>query len=350
MVLTPTFFITICALLVSVSGTPAIANQRFVDDAQRAVVVPDKVSRVFAAGAPAEILLYTLVPEMLAGFNHMPNEATQELMPAEFRTPVQIKRLPNANDGLNDAELLALRPDVYIDYGDINADYVNSVRNIQRRTGIPAIILDGSLDKIPDTYRRLGKLLGVSARGEALARQTEHILTTYRAMVRKLAAPPRVYLACSGDIAMPCLDGERSSEPTRWLGVVNVASEAKVEPTRRVIAADLVSWRPDVIVASTPESADHLLNDANWQLVAAVAARRVHAPPNLPFNWGPRPPSVNRLPGLMWLAYVLSGRPFDAELRADLKAFFSSFYHIEVSDAQLNKLLDVSSADKSASP
>lgn len=45
----------------------AAAAQTFTDDAGRNVVLPARVERVFAAGAPAEVLLYTLVPEKLAG-------------------------------------------------------------------------------------------------------------------------------------------------------------------------------------------------------------------------------------------------------------------------------------------
>ena len=53
----------------------AEAQTAFKDDAGRSVVLPASVDRVFAAGAPAEILLYTLVPEKLAGRNHQPPEA-----------------------------------------------------------------------------------------------------------------------------------------------------------------------------------------------------------------------------------------------------------------------------------
>jgi len=76
-----------------------------------------------------------------------------------------------------------------------------------------------------------------------------------------------------------------------------------------------------------------------WQTLAAVAAGRVYAPPDLPFNWGPRPPSVNRVAGLIWLAYAACGRPFDDEFRDDLRRLFAAFYHVTPSDAQLGQLV-----------
>ena len=78
----------------------AQAQARFTDDAKRSVTLPGHVSRVFAAGAPAEVLLYTLVPDMLVGRNHMPTAAALEFMPPELRSPKPIKNLPDR--GTND--------------------------------------------------------------------------------------------------------------------------------------------------------------------------------------------------------------------------------------------------------
>ena len=77
----------------------------------------------------------------------------------------------------------------------------------------------------------------------------------------------------------------------------------------------------------------------NGTAAVAVAAGRVYAPPDLPFNWGPRPPSVNRLPGLIWLAYVARGRPFDNEFHEDVSRFLTAFYHVTPTAAQLDRLL-----------
>ena len=59
-------------LLVSIVLCPAWGQDPFVDDAGRRVALPASVEKVFAAGAPAEVLLYTLVPEKLAGRNMVP--------------------------------------------------------------------------------------------------------------------------------------------------------------------------------------------------------------------------------------------------------------------------------------
>ncbi len=332
----------LCAALFFLAfATQTRAQSSFVDDAQRSVALPHSINRVFAAGAPAEVLLYTLAPEKLVGRNHMPMPAALPFMPPTLRSPVQIMRLPDADDADNDAELLALKPDIYIDYGDVTADYVNSVINVQQRTGIPGIILDGGIEHIAATYRKLGAALGIEHRGELLARQTERILSKYRGSLQRSATTPRVYLACSASGNIPCLEGERNGEVVKLLGAINVAGTLDSAPRRPVTIEEIKAWNPDVIIASSAEAAVRIASDAEWQSIPAVAAHRVFAPPSVPFNWGPRPPSVNRLMGLIWLAYVLPGRPFDAAFFSDTSDFFRHFYHVTLSDAQLHSVVGV---------
>ena len=55
--------VPVAAVAVLVSMTPTVFTQTaFVDSAKRRVELPARVSRVFAGGAPADVLLYTLVP------------------------------------------------------------------------------------------------------------------------------------------------------------------------------------------------------------------------------------------------------------------------------------------------
>jgi iron complex transport system substrate-binding protein len=119
-------------LLLCLCCIEAAAQQSFVDDAQRQVELPTTIDRVFAAGAPAELLLYTLVPEKLAGRNQLPPPAALELIPPQFRSPIAITNLPDRDDPRDDAELVALNVDVYIDYGAVDEDYVAALEAISK--------------------------------------------------------------------------------------------------------------------------------------------------------------------------------------------------------------------------
>jgi iron complex transport system substrate-binding protein len=295
---------------------------------------------VFAAGAPAEVLLYTLVPEMLAGRNRPPEGDAVEFFPPAYRNPVFIKQLPEVDNPAADAELLALKPDVYIDYGTVQEDYIASVEAVQRRTRIPGLILDGALTRIPETYRRLGSALGAGARGDRLAAAAESLLTTYRGRLSASSAPPRVYLACSADGFVPCLEDDSAGESLRWLGGVNVAGSRATAPRRPRTIDEIKALKPDaIVVTGAPGTAARLRANPVWQAVEAVVAGRVYQYPGLPYSWGARPPSVNRLPGLVWLEYVVARRPFDEQFTAQIHAFFSDFYHVQLTQQQLRTLV-----------
>ncbi len=330
-------FVSMTTLWISFGGAVACAQEPFTDDAQRRVTLPEDVTRVFAAGAPAEVLLYTLVPEMLGGRNHVPPEAALELIPPEYRAPALITNLPDRDDPRYDAELLALGVDVYVDYGTVDSDYVEALEAISERTRIPGIILDGRLTNIPAVYRGLGVAFGVPDRGERLAAEAERILSKYRGV---LAAPGvRVYLACSQNGTTPCLEGHSFGEAAQWLGATNTGGTTQTAPRRPLNMEEIRASAPDVIIAASKASAASLQADPAWREIAAVAASRVHAPPDLPFNWGPRPPSVNRLLGLIWMAYVLPARPFDEAFFGDVRTFFETFYHVTPTPEQLRRLI-----------
>ena len=323
--------VAICALCPASART----QTRFNDDAKRNVALPAHVSRVFAAGAPAEVLLYTLVPEMLVGRNHMPTTASLELMPPAFRSPTPIKKLPDRDDPRYDDELLQLKPDVYIDYGTIDDDYVAALEAISGRTKVPALIFDGRLTAIPTMYRRLGTALGVPDRGEKLAAEAQRLLDKFS----NSAASVRVYLACSRDSLMPCVQGHPFGETAELLGAVNTAGTTAPSPKRPLTVQEVRLSKPDAIVAASQLSADIMRNDPEWHEVDAVASGRVYFPPDQPFSWGPRPPSVNRLLGVIWMAYALRAKPFDDAFFADVTSAFETFYHFTPTREQIGKLV-----------
>ena len=66
----------------------------------------------------------------------------------------------------------------------------------------------------------------------------------------------------------------------------------------------VLAWDPDTIVTWDDASTDAVRTDPAWAGVAAVKHGRVYLSPGLPFGWIDRPPSLNRLIGLRWLAGV----------------------------------------------
>ncbi len=223
------------------------------DGADRAVQVPARVERVFPAGPPAAIMLYTLAPELLLGWPRANSPEEREFLIPDIASRPEVGRITGRGNTANLEVVLALKPDLILDVGSINTTYISLADRVQEQTGIPYALLDGRFDGTPAAYRILGN--------------------------------------------------------------------------------------PDVIITIDQEFAANVHNDRAWAPVAAVRARRVHLSPKLPFGWVDFPPSVNRLIGLWWLAKILYPDLFPEDLRALTGDFYRRYYHVALSDAQIDRVL-----------
>src|SRR6266849_33734 len=130
------------------------------DGAGRAVPVPARVERVFPAGPPAAIMLYTLAPELLLGWPRANRPEEREFLLPDIGSRPETGRLTGRGNTANLEVVLTLRPDLIIDIGSIDATYVSLADRVQQQTGIPYALLDGRFDAIAASYRLLGDLTG----------------------------------------------------------------------------------------------------------------------------------------------------------------------------------------------
>ena len=105
----------------------------------------------------------------------------------------------------------------------------------------------------------------------------------------------------------------------------------------------VLAWNPQVIIAwddVVRGGADELIRtDANWSTIDAVKDGKVYTMPNVPFSWCDRPPSVNRILGIQWIANTLYPDAYDVDMIEVTKEFYSLFYHANVTDEQAREIL-----------
>ncbi len=323
------------ALLTSRSARAAT----IVDGAGRAVPVPARVERVFPAGPPAAIFLYTLAPELLLGWPRANRPEERELLLPDVGGRPEVGRITGRGNTANLEVVLALKPDLILDVGSINPTYVSLADRVQQQTGIPYALLDGRFDGLAQAYRTLGALIGRTEAGEELARTTEE---TIRAITERTAgiskgSRPRVYYARGPRGLETGLGGSINVETIELLAQ-NVAGETR-GGLANVSIEQVLLWNPDVIITIDQDFAANVRNDPAWAPIKAVRDGRVHLSPKLPFGWVDFPPTVNRLIGLKWLANILYPTLFPEDLRALTRDFYSRFYHVTPSEAQIDRVL-----------
>src|SRR5258708_18885390 len=98
--------------------------QTLSDAAGRAVPLPAKVSRVFPAGPPAAILLYTLAPDLLIGWPRANRPEECAYMLPEICGRPEVGRITGRGNTANLETVLTLKPDLILDVGSTTATFV----------------------------------------------------------------------------------------------------------------------------------------------------------------------------------------------------------------------------------
>lgn len=324
------------ALIAPPAGSAATA---VADAAGRAVPVPAKLSRVFPAGPPAAILLYTLAPDMLIGWPRANRPEECAYMLPEICTRPEVGRITGRGNTANLETVLVLKPDLILDVGSTSATFVSLADRVQEQTQIPYALLDGRFGAIATTYRTLGELIGRAGDAEQHARYAEDALKTILSRIAPIVASERtrVYYARGPKGLATGLGGSINVE-TIELIARNVAGETQ-GGLANVSIEQILVWNPEVIVTIDQEFAATVRNDPSWASIRAVRDNRVHLSPKMPFGWVDFPPSVNRLMGLWWLAKILYPERFPEDLRVLTQDFHSRFYHVTPTTAQIDHVL-----------
>jgi iron complex transport system substrate-binding protein len=327
----------VAAALVTVGTSTARAG--VTDATGRALSAPEKVARVFPAGPPAAILLYTLAPDLLLGWPRANRPEECAYMLPDVCTRPEVGRITGRGNTANLESVLALKPDLILDVGSTSTTFVSLAERVQQQTGIPYALLDGRFDAIPATYRKLGELIGRHDEAENFARYADDTLKTIDGRTAAIAPSnrPRVYYARGPRGLITGLGGSINVETIELLAQ-NVAG-GNEGGLANVSIEQVLLWNPDVIITIDQDFAASVYGDPSWASVNAVRNGRVHLSPKMPFGWVDFPPSVNRLIGLWWLANILYPDRFHEDMRALTRDFYTMFYHRTPSDVRIDHVL-----------
>jgi iron complex transport system substrate-binding protein len=328
------------SLLALVASVVCAADTRQVSDATgRNINIPEKITRVYAAGPPASVFVFALAPDKLAGWTRALRPQEEIFLPKKYWDLPELGRLTGRGNTANVEVILAAKPDLIVDAGSVAPTFVSLAERVREQTGIPYLLYDGSFARTAETFRDLGVVLGEEARGKLLAKYIENTLAAIDKKIATVPADkrPRVYYARTPSGLQTALQGSINVEVLDVLGTVNVAGKGPGGLTN-VSLEQVLDWNPDVIVTTDPNFYAQVYKDPRWGSIAALKAKRVYLSPHLPFCWFDFPPGPNRIVGLHWLAKILYPDLFKEDLRPKVKEFYRLFYHREPSDEMLEAL------------
>ncbi|MGH1571618.1 iron ABC transporter substrate-binding protein [Methylobacterium sp. P31] len=337
---------SLAGTLIFLALAAGAAARPFTDAAGRTVELPDRVERVLAAGPPAAVLLYTLAPDLLAGWVSAPRPEALPYLEPRTRTLPAFGRLTGRGGTANVEAVLAAKPDLIVDSGSLGPTYASLADRVQAQTGIPYILLDGSFARTPETYRQLGAALGRQADADALAADARELTDKVAKAVGSVPEEkrPRVYYARGSRGLETGFAGSINTELVEAAGGRNVAQGGDGR-LGSVSPEQVLAWNPDVIVTLDPAFAASLRGDPLWRDVRAVQSGRIYVAPLQPFPWFDAPPGVNRVIGLRWLAGLLHPDLFPESMPDIVRAFYRRFYHVDLDAAQAASLLAPAAPD-----
>ena len=329
-------------------ATQETAETREITDmAGRKVTVPtaENIESVFSAGPVAAIFLYMVAPDKLLGWNYELNDVEKSIILDKYQD------LPNfgMGDAVNYEAVIAANPTIAINSGKINDAMVSDCDALSESLGIPVVAVDNELNNSAEAFRFMGELLGVEDHAEELAQYAEQVFTDINALSdipeeKKVS----VYFGNGEDSLETAPRGSQHAQILDVINAVNVADLELGDGSRVQISAEqLLAWDPDVIVVngepkadkSGSSAAEDILSNPDYASLKAVQDQKVYGTPNAPFSWVDRPAGPNRLIGMRWFSALIYPKYIICDINEEIHKFFDLFYHVDLSDEQLENVL-----------
>ena len=298
---------------------------------------PSYIHRVISAGAPTDQLLLALVPEKLLGFSSL-NLTNSDLFTAQLRNLPRLGRLSGRGSTLSLESLMTLEPDIIIDSGNVDETYHSLAKRVSEQTGIPYVLIDGTLKYSPTKFRQTGAILGVTEKADNLAKIAQQYLDDALLFASQQKEKKRFYLARGAKGLQTGAKGSIHTEAIELLGFENIADLPEFTGLTEVSLEQLLIWDPDIIITQDENAYQKIMQSPIWQNIQAVKQQQVLLFTGLPFGWLDGPPGINRLIGMRRLQSHCDSRIKEIALY-DLQHYFSHFYHTQLSTEQCQQLL-----------
>lgn len=299
----------ICLLLLLFPSTladPTLPSGTYTDHGGRLVDMPPTVKKVFTTTETGCFLAYAVESDSITGWN-------RGLSPEiEFAIQPQYTNLPTLgtwNETYKTIQLdtiLQQQPDLIIHYAPANQENVELANEIQDFLGVPTILVDNSLQHLPEALRLLGQLLGREVRGQALATFVENHL----AQMSDFQGMQVGYAPIPVHIVSSCEPGH-FDELLTLAGMIEMVTWSDQPPL------------PDFVLIMPHTVADP------YKAIQTEGHKRIYQIPSFPSNWL-EPGSIFSLLGLEWLHSIAYPTSYAADLPATYKAFMEVFFQINV--------------------
>lgn len=317
--------------------TQDVDKIEFTDDLGRVVEIPREIKKVLSSGPPSQMVLYSLVPEKMVGWNTKPKEKALAFLPSEANDMAEVGSVFAKGNKINTEEVVKLAPEVIIDLGQRKKNIEQQLDELQNTTGVPVLFFDGGIEDMPALYEKLGKLFNIDTTKEvAWLNETIAMAQKHREAVE---SKPTTYFLASGDNGLNSSPkGGFAAEVPDYIGLQNVFALEGSETVnwQDVSGEQVAEWHPDTVIFANDAAYEHR-NEEPWVSLDAAKNNRLYDVPNAPFGW--LSGSVNKMLGIRWLGNLYYPELYDLDMVKEAQEFYKLFYHYDLTEEQARELM-----------
>jgi len=253
--------------------------------------------------------------------------------------------IPNAHSELNIEDLLKYEPDVVFNFP--NPETTAALEE----AGICVVPMASTnkLSDIKDTVAVYAEVLGGDAIGisDAYSDYFDGMVEKISAVTKDIpeAERPKVYIA-NQNILWTSGQNSDLNELIKLAGGVPVAENLPGGSKTEITKEQFIQWNPDYVFvdhtgssgnATAEEVIDQMLFDEEFSGVSAVANDHVVVVPTGVFFWDS---GVQKPLFALLIAKTLYPERFaDVDIKAELKSFYSEFFHYDLTDDEADRIL-----------
>ena len=331
-------------IAVMILAAASVSAVPFTDSLGRTVELPDRIERIVPSGNLAQMVLYSLAPERIAGWSSKLSGSAEEYFIQDTVTLPVFGTFYGKKANLNKEALMAAFPDVVIDMGEIKGSREAMINDLDKLSGdimIPVIFIEAYLDNTPEVYRTAGKLLGLEDRAEELAAFAEDAIGMAADAREKIDDPITVYYSTSPDGLEAIAEGNFHGEVIEKIGAKNIVPSSFGESGGSISMEQLYIWNPEVILFQEEEAYRHAMESPEWQVLDAVAEGNVYLIPSEPYSFIDAPPATNRIIGIYWLGNLLYPELYPVDVVQKTIEYYSLYYSYDLTEEHAREILHI---------
>lgn len=214
---------------------------------------------------------------------------------------------------------------------------------LQEQLGIPVIFIEAKLSDYGAAYERLGELLGMEERGSELSTYCTDVYNMTVTTMENIPENERVRMAyLLGDNGLNAIAKTSFQAAVVDMVADNVVVVDDVSGKgngNEISLEQIALWNPDLIVFQTGSIYDTVGNDPGVEGHCRHRLRQLLPGTQRALLLAEQPAHRQPAHGLQWLPRLLYPDAFDDSIEDVTRAYYSTMYNYNLTDAELNDLI-----------